>query len=100
MRQRLRLWEASQGKVVGYVELPEQVTTARFTPDGQLAVAGLFDASVYFYRVKQGLGAHSFHTKVREHTTHAFWYMPRICFLIDEARVSKRALRTGSDYSA
>jgi WD40 repeat protein len=67
--QRLRLWDVVDGCVVGFVELPEQVTSSKFTPDGQLAVGGCYDGRVFFYQLKRGLGYHGYHTQVQCHSS-------------------------------
>mmetsp|Transcript_4736 Transcript_4736/g.7139 ORF Transcript_4736/g.7139 Transcript_4736/m.7139 type:complete len:769 (-) Transcript_4736:190-2496(-) len=61
--KRLRIWNISKGAVVSYVELFDKITAAKFTPDGQLAIAGLMDSTLCFYNMKKGLGKSSLHRK-------------------------------------
>lgn len=36
-------------RVVNWVQCPDMISSARFTPDGQLTVAGLYDGRVIFH---------------------------------------------------
>jgi len=47
--KKLRLWNITEGRVKDWAQAPEVITSARFTPDGKFAVAGLFRGQVYLY---------------------------------------------------
>ncbi|CAM9154577.1 unnamed protein product [Scytosiphon promiscuus] len=47
--KRLRLWKIPDGRVVDWVQCQDLVSAASFSPDGQLAAAGLYNGRVMFY---------------------------------------------------
>ncbi|CAN0051625.1 unnamed protein product [Choristocarpus tenellus] len=48
----LRLWNVQQKRVLNWTQCPDIITTTNFSPDGQLAVGGLFDGRVIFYHTQ------------------------------------------------
>ena len=57
--QRLRVWVMAEdrlrgiyaARVVTYIDLPDQITAAKFTPDGQLAVGAFIPVYVHVHMV-------------------------------------------------
>ena len=47
---RLRLWNILEHRVLDWVQLPELISAATFTPNGKLAVVGLLNGQCVFYR--------------------------------------------------
>ena len=47
--KKLRIWSIPDGRVKEWAQAPEMVTSARFTPNGLMVVAGLYHGQVYFY---------------------------------------------------
>eukprot|EP00550_Attheya_septentrionalis_P009412 CAMPEP_0198297208 /NCGR_PEP_ID=MMETSP1449-20131203/36014_1 /TAXON_ID=420275 /ORGANISM="Attheya septentrionalis, Strain CCMP2084" /LENGTH=953 /DNA_ID=CAMNT_0043998079 /DNA_START=177 /DNA_END=3038 /DNA_ORIENTATION=- len=47
--RKLRVWSIPDGRVKDWAQTPEAITSARYTPSGKFAVAGLFHGQVYFY---------------------------------------------------
>ena len=47
--KKLRIWSIPDGRVKEWSQAPEMVTSAKFTPNGLMVVAGLYHGQVYFY---------------------------------------------------
>lgn len=47
--RKLRIWNIPQGRVIQWVGVRDFITSACFSPDGKLALAGLFTGQVVFY---------------------------------------------------
>jgi len=47
--KKLRIWSIPDGRVKEWAQAPAMITSAKFTPNGLMVVAGLYHGQVYFY---------------------------------------------------
>lgn len=50
--KKLRVWNVTDGRVKEWANTPDMITAACFSPEGSMAVAGLYRGQVFFYQTE------------------------------------------------